>query len=107
MGLNSLSIRAKLLLGFSLISALIAFVGVRGIQSAGRLNANIEELGDRSFANTQLIMEIKEYEDSWHRAVLNHVLFVDQKQMDEQAKKMKVRSDSLFIILAELKGRVG
>jgi methyl-accepting chemotaxis protein len=106
MGFSTLGIKAKLLLGFSLLCALIAFVGMRGVVSAGNLNGKIEVLGNENFKNTKLIMEIKEFQDGWHRAVLNHILMTDPKQMDEQAKKMDVRSDSLLITVALLQDAV-
>ena len=106
MGFSTLGIKAKLLLGFSLLCALIAFVGVRGIISAGNLNGKIEVLGNENFKNTKLIMEIKEFQDGWHRAVLNHILMTDDKQMDDQAKKMDVRSDSLLLTIGLLQNAV-
>jgi methyl-accepting chemotaxis protein len=106
MEFSTLSIKAKLLLGFSLLCALIAFVGIRGIASAGNLNGKIEVLGNENFKNTKLIMEIKEFQDGWHRAVLNHILMEDDKQMDDQAKKMDVRSDSLLLTLGLLRDAV-
>jgi methyl-accepting chemotaxis protein len=106
MGFNNLGIKTKLLLGFSVLCALIAFVGARGIYSAKNLNASIDILGNENFKHTKMIAEITEFENSWHRAVLNHVLMVDQKQMDDQASKMKIRSDSLLLILSHLKEAV-
>ena len=102
----SMSIKAKLLLGFASLSALIAFVGWRGIHSTRELNARVVELGDRNFANVQSIMAVKEFEDGWHRAVLNHILFTEAKDMDEQAKKMKIRGDSLILVLDTYRARV-
>jgi methyl-accepting chemotaxis protein len=106
MGFNKLGIKAKLLLGFSLLCALMAFVGLRGISAAKNLNASIDVLGNENFRNTKMIAEITEFENGWHRAVLNHVLFEDAKQMEEQGQKMKIRSDSLLLILANLKAAV-
>ncbi|MEO7425122.1 MAG: methyl-accepting chemotaxis protein [Fibrobacteria bacterium] len=106
MGFNKLGIKAKLLLGFSLLCALMAFVGLRGISAAKNLNASIDVLGNENFRNTKMIAEITEFENGWHRAVLNHVLFEDAKQMEEQRQKMKIRSDSLLLILANLQADV-
>jgi methyl-accepting chemotaxis protein len=106
MGFNNLGIKTKLLLGFSVLCALIAFVGIRGIHSAKNLNASIDVLGNENFKNTKLIAEITEFENAWHRSVLNHVLFEDEKQMADQAKKMKERSDSLVMLLSTLKAEV-
>ena len=106
MGFNNLSIKAKLILGFTLLSALIAFVGVRGIQSTRALNARIQDIGDKDFKNSQLVQAIKEVENSWQRAVVEHILFVIPAQMAEQEKKILARGDTLNIFVADLKSRV-
>ena len=48
---------------------------------------SIDVLGKENFANTKMIMEIKEYQDGWHRAVLNHILMTDEKQMDRPGQE--------------------
>jgi methyl-accepting chemotaxis protein len=103
MNLQSYSIRAKLIFAFALLSLLIAFVGWRGISSAGRLNGFIDVLGNRSYAVTRDVAAIKELENNWHRAVLNIIMFEDAKQIEHQYQKLKVRSDSLEALIASLR----
>ncbi len=107
MSYGNLSLRGKLLLGFSFVSALILFVGWRGITAAATARDRIDILGRENFVNVKMIRQIKEFQDGWHRAVLNHILFVDQKQMDEQAAKMKIRSDSAAILIRVLVAAIG
>ncbi|MEO6094967.1 MAG: hypothetical protein ABIW76_04560 [Fibrobacteria bacterium] len=55
MGFNNLGVKAKLLLGFSGLCALVAFVGIRGIYSDKNLNARTDVLGNENFKNTMII----------------------------------------------------
>src|SRR4051794_12120163 len=105
MATQNMSIKSKLLLGFASLSALIAAVGWGGIACAKSLNERIEALGSRNLVDLRTVTEIKEFEDGWHRAVLNHILFEESKQMEEQSAKMKVRSDSLDLVLAAFRAR--
>jgi methyl-accepting chemotaxis protein len=105
MATQNMSIKSKLLLGFASLSALIAAVGWGGIACAKSLDGRIEVLGSHNLVDLRTVTEIKEFEDGWHRAVLNHILFEETKQMEEQAAKMKVRSDSLDLVLASFRAR--
>ena len=105
MATHSMSIKSKLLIGFATLSALIAVMGWGGIAAARNLNGRIDTLGSRNLVDLRAVMEIKEFEDGWHRALLNNVLFQDPKQMQEQTDKMKIRSDSLKIVLGLIRAR--
>ncbi|MBW8888821.1 MAG: MCP four helix bundle domain-containing protein [Fibrobacteres bacterium] len=105
MATHSMSIKSKLLIGFATLSALIAVMGWGGIAAARNLNGRIDTLGSRNLVDLRAVMEIKEFEDGWHRALLNNVLFQDPKQMQEQADKMKIRDDSLKIVLGIIRQR--
>jgi methyl-accepting chemotaxis protein len=106
MRFEKFSIKAKLLLGFSVLSALIAFVGVRGIYSAKSLNERIAIIGNRDFRDAQMVQAIKEVENNWQRAVVEHILFVVPAQMEEQDKKIRMRNDTLVQLLNQLKGQL-
>ncbi|MDB5047345.1 MAG: methyl-accepting chemotaxis sensory transducer [Fibrobacteres bacterium] len=107
MKFNTFSIKAKLLLGFSVLAAMIGFMGARGILAAKSLNAQLKTVGEKDFVHAQRVQEIKEIENNWQRAVVEHILFVVPEQMAEQAKKMKVRGDSLLLVLDNLKTDLG
>jgi methyl-accepting chemotaxis protein len=104
MATQNMSIKSKLLLGFASLSALIAAVGLIGIRSTGQLNGKIQAIGEKDFAQARMVQEIKEIENNWQRAVIEHILFVKQEQMDEQDRKMKQRNDTLAAQLGVLGG---
>jgi hypothetical protein len=107
MDFRNLSIRAKLISGFGAVSLLIAFMGWEGVHSAARFRDSIDVLGRENFRNVKMVLQIKELQNNWHRAVLNNILFVDQKQMDEQAAKAKIRGDSCVLLINELRSATG
>ena len=106
MGFGKMSIKAKLLLGFVALSALLAFVGIRGVFSAKQLNQKIREVGEGDFQDIQIVQAIKESENGWHRAVVEHILFVLQSQMDEQERKTRERSDSVHVLISDFQKRL-
>jgi len=102
MATHSMSIKSKLVFGFVFLSALIAVVGWGGVRATGQLNEKIRTIGNREFAQAKLVQDIKEIENNWQRAVIEHILFVKQEQMDEQDRKMKLRNDTLIAQLETL-----
>src|SRR4051812_30002650 len=60
MGFERLSIKAKLIFGFMLLSAMLGFVGARGIFSAQHLNEKIKDVGEGDFKNIQVVQAVKE-----------------------------------------------
>ncbi len=103
MNFKNYSIKSKLLLGFSALAAMIGFMGARGILAAKSLNGQIRKIGAVDFVHAQKVQQIKEIENNWQRAVVEHILFVLPDQMSDQARKMKIRGDSLVLVLDALK----
>lgn len=89
---KDLSIRGRLMLGFGIITVILAFIGLFSIYSLGNINNSTAIIAENSLPSVKYSLNMNTATSDYRIYELGHVLAEDMNKMDEYEEKMNSKN---------------